>query len=75
MGESLATQLLHSDLEVNCPGCEYPVWITYAEMVVQTAVLCPCCRVRIWLRDVDGSVQNIGDVIEQQLNRALKGLF
>jgi hypothetical protein len=47
------------------------VW--YAEVVVQTAVLCPCCRIRIWLHDAGGSAQNLGDVIEQQINQALKG--
>jgi len=75
MGESLATQLLHSDLEVDCPECGYPLWIQYAEVVVQAAVLCPCCRVRIWLHDAQGSAQNAGEVIEQQINQALKDLF
>jgi uncharacterized Zn finger protein (UPF0148 family) len=75
MGESLTTQLLHSDLEVNCPRCGYPLWVQYAEVVVQSAVLCPCCRVRIWLHDAQGSIQNAGETIEQQINQALKGLF
>jgi hypothetical protein len=73
MGESLATQLLRSDVEVACPNCGYPVWVWYAEVVVQTAVLCPCCRIRIWLHDAGRSAQNLGDVIEQQINQALKG--
>ncbi len=75
MGESLTTQLLHGDLEVDCPRCRYPVWVQYAEVVVQTAVLCPCCRIRIRLHDAQGSVHNAGQVIEQQINQALKGLF
>jgi hypothetical protein len=75
MGGSLATQLLHSDLELSCPRCKYPIWIRYAEVVAQTAVLCPCCRIRIWLRDADGSAQNAGDVIEEQINQALRGFF
>jgi hypothetical protein len=75
MGESLATQLLHSDFEVECPECGYPIWVQYAEVGAQAAVLCPCCRTRIWLRDAEGSMQNAGDVIEQQINQALKDLF
>jgi hypothetical protein len=75
MGESLATQLLHGDLEVDCPQWEYPIWVQYAEVVAQAAVLCPCCRTRIWLRDAEGSAQNAGDVIEQQINQTLKDLF
>lgn len=75
MAESLGTQLLHSDLEVPCPECGYPVWVLYAEVVVQAAVLCPCCRVRIWLCDAQGGMQNAGDVIELELNQALRGLW
>jgi hypothetical protein len=75
MSESLATQFFHSDLEVDCPRCGYPLWVQYAEVVVQTAVLCPCCRTRIWLHDAQGSAHNLGEVIEQQINQALKGLF
>jgi len=41
---SLATQTLHSDIEVPCPQCGYPLWVLWAEIVVQTAVRCPACR-------------------------------
>src|SRR5829696_1912631 len=58
MATSLATQLLHGDHEVGCPRCGYPIWIMYAEIVAQTAVRCPCCRIGIWLHDADGSTQN-----------------
>ncbi|MCX9193120.1 hypothetical protein C3Y87_17205 [Carbonactinospora thermoautotrophica] len=75
MSESLSTQFLSADLEVPCPSCRYPIWVRYVEVVAQAAVLCPCCHVWVWLRDADGSVQNAGDVIEQQLKHALKGLF
>jgi hypothetical protein len=75
MAASLATQFLHSDLELDCPVCEYPVWVTWAEIVVQLAVLCPCCRARIQLSDDEGSMQNAGLVVEQEINRALKGLW
>jgi hypothetical protein len=72
--ESLATQFLHSDLEVDCPACRYPIWVTWTEVIAQAAVLCPCCRTRAWLRDVEGSMQNAGKIIEQQIDQALKGL-
>ena len=75
MSESLAQQLLHSDLEVACPACEYEVWVQYSEIVAQTAVLCPCCHVRIWLRDADGGIQKAGESIENQIQDVLKGLW
>jgi|ERR1022692_840362 ribosomal protein S27E len=74
-GESLATQFLHTDLDVTCPACRYPVWVRYSEIVAQAAVLCPCCRGRIWLRDAQGSAQTAGDVIERQAEEMLKGLW
>ncbi len=75
MTGSLATQLMHSDFDVPCPACSYPVWIRWSEAVVQTAVLCPCCRIRIWLIDTNGGMQTVGDVIERQFDEALKGLY
>jgi hypothetical protein len=75
MVEALETQLLHADLEVDCPGCEYPIWVTGAEVVAQTAVTCPCCRARTWVLDADGSLQNVGRVVEQQINQALRDLW
>ena len=75
MAETLETQFLRADLEVDCPGCEYPVWVTGAEVVAQAAVTCPCCRARTWILDADGSFQNAGRVIEQQINQALKDLW
>jgi hypothetical protein len=74
VAESLATQFLHGDLDVDCPVCQYPIWVTWAEIVAQTVALCPCCRTRIQLRDAEGSVQNTGRAIEHALNQALKGL-
>jgi len=75
MAEALETQLLHANLEVPCLGCEYPIWVTGADVIAQTAVTCPCCRARTWVIDADGSFQNLGRVIEQQINQALKGLW
>lgn len=75
MAESLATQFLHSDVEVDCPACQYPIWVTWAEIVVQAVVRCPCCRIQIQLRDAEGSMQNAGQIIEQEINQALKGLW
>ncbi|MFJ6054641.1 hypothetical protein [Streptomyces sp. NPDC092307] len=75
MAESLATQMLRSDLEADCPFCGYLVWIRYSEVVAQTAVTCPCCHARIWLVDETGSARNAGAVIERQIAQALKGMF
>lgn len=75
MPDSLATQLLHSDLEVPCPRCEYPIWVRWSEVVVQQTVLCPCCRIRVGLVDDRGGMQMAGNDIERHINDALKGLF
>ncbi|MFE5108336.1 hypothetical protein [Streptomyces sp. NPDC056663] len=75
MGESLATQLLSADLETTCPNCRYLMWVRYSEVVAQTAVICACCYAQIWLVDETGSAQNAGDVVQQQIAQALKGLI
>jgi DNA-directed RNA polymerase subunit RPC12/RpoP len=66
-----------TDREFRCPRCGYAIWILYAEIVAQTSVLCPGCRVRVLLRDAAGSVQLAGEVMQQaqeRLVRAWKGL-
>jgi hypothetical protein len=75
VAESLDTQVLRADFEVECPGCEYPLWVTGAEIIAQAAVTCPCCRARAWLVDAGGSFQNAGRDIERQIDEALKGLW
>jgi hypothetical protein len=75
VAESLDTQVLRADFEVECPRCEYPVWVTGAEIIAQAAVTCPCCRVRVRLVDAEGSLQNAGRDIERQIEEALKGLW
>lgn len=75
MTESLDAQIFRTDLDVECPECRYPIWVTGAEVAAQAAVTCPCCRTRTWLRDEGGSFQNAGRVTEQNINDALKGLW
>lgn len=75
VAESLDSQLLRADFDVECPKCGYPIWFIGAEVVAQASVTCPCCRARTWLRDEGGSFQNAGQVIEQQINDALKDLW
>ena len=74
VAESLATQFLLSDLDVECPACQYPIWVTWAEIVVQAVVLCPCCRTRTQFSDAEGSMQNAAHVVEREINQVLKGL-
>jgi hypothetical protein len=74
MPESLETQLLHADLEVRCPRCEYLIWVTGAEIIAQVAVTCPCCRARGWAIDTEARFHNAGRDIERQVNQLLKGL-
>jgi hypothetical protein len=72
---SLSTQLLHSDVELPCPRCEYSLWVLFVEVTAQTAVICPSCRARVWLRDDAGSVQTAGAQVESMIDEALSGLF
>jgi hypothetical protein len=72
---SLALQLLHTDHEVDCPGCHYPIWMLWSEIVAQNTVCCPCCRRRVRLVDATGSIQNLGADIDAQLNQIFGGLF
>ena len=74
MAESLETQFLHADREVECPGCKYPIWVIWAEIAAQAIILCPCCRIRIRLVDAEGSVQDAARSVEQQISQFLKWL-
>jgi Zn finger protein HypA/HybF involved in hydrogenase expression len=73
--DDLTTQLLHGDLEVECPKCTYPIWVKYSEIVVEVAVLCPCCRVTIALVDTRASMALAGVEIEREIDSVLKGFF
>ncbi|MEV4583115.1 hypothetical protein AB0K16_58890 [Nonomuraea jabiensis] len=42
--------------------------------MAQATVACPCCFVQVRLVDDTGSVQNAGEVVDQQIAQALKGL-
>ncbi len=75
MGESLATQLLRADLEVSCNQCGYPMWIRYSEVAAQATVTCPRCFIQIRLVDDTGSAHNAGEVVDQEIAQALKGLI
>ncbi|MGW4294004.1 hypothetical protein ACWEH1_13240 [Micromonospora chersina] len=75
MSPSLAGQILHGDHELGCPECGYPVWIRLSEVVAECTVTCPCCRIRIRLFDSSGKMQTLGDTLERQIERAMKGLF
>lgn len=75
VAESLDSQLLRADFDVECPTCRYPIWVTGAEVIAQASVTCPCCRNRTWLRDEGGSFQNAGRAIEQRINDTLKDLW
>jgi uncharacterized Zn-finger protein len=73
VAESLETQFLHADREVECPTCEYPSWVIWAEIAAQAIILCPCCRTRVRLVDAEGSAQNAARAVEQQIDQFLKG--
>jgi hypothetical protein len=74
VAEALETLLLHADLEVKCPKCEYPNWVTGAEFAAQAAVTCPCCRTRCWMSDANGRFRHFGRDIQQQIDQASRGL-
>jgi len=73
VSKSLETQFLHADREVECPACQYPIWVIWAEISVQALVLCPCCRTRVHLVDAEGSAQEAARAVERQINQMLKG--
>ncbi|MDG4795394.1 hypothetical protein [Micromonospora sp. WMMD1082] len=72
---SLASQILHGDHEIDCPECGYQVWIRLSEVIAQCTVTCPCCRLQLRLLDVGGKMQTLGDTLDRQINRAVKGIF
>ena len=73
--EDLATQLLHSDLYLDCPNCGFVFWVRMSEIIVQTVVLCPCCRIRVHLQDDHGGLSVAGATIENLITDELRGLF
>jgi transcription elongation factor Elf1 len=73
--ESIQTQLLRSDFEFECPRCGYINWARMSEVVVQTTVRCPCCRISIRLIDERASGANAGNVIEAMVEDALRQAF
>jgi hypothetical protein len=46
-----------------------------SEVVVQTTVRCPCCRISIRLIDERASGANAGNVIEAMVEDALRQAF
>jgi len=74
VAETLETQFLRADGEVECPACEYPIWVIWAEIAAQALIRCPCCRTRIRLIDAEGSVQEAARAVERQISQFLKGL-
>jgi DNA-directed RNA polymerase subunit RPC12/RpoP len=73
---SVTSDLLGTDMEFPCPRCGYAIWAQWVQVAAQAAVLCPCCRVRVLLRDPTGSVQLAGERMQRALDtlaQALKG--
>lgn len=73
--ENLSTQWLHSDVDLDCPNCHFTFWVRMSEIIVQTVVLCPCCRIRVHLQDDHGGMSLAGRTIENLIADALKGLL
>jgi len=73
--EDLTTQLLHSDVDVDCPNCGFVFWVRMSEIIVEMVVLCPCCRISVHLQDDHGGLSVAGATIESMITDALKGLF
>lgn len=74
----LSAEILQNLVSFPCPDCGYEVEIQLLDARVQAYRYCPCCRVRIHLVDVDGSLfgalEDV-DLTMDQLAKALKGLF
>jgi hypothetical protein len=77
-GNGFRITLLDSDIDVECPNCEYPLWVRLVEVVARCAVVCPVCRCQVWLHDADGSVQNAATDVQNAMDdlmRTLGGMF
>lgn len=72
--ESLETQMLRGDLEIDCPRCGYNLWVRISEVVAQVRVLCPCCHIGITLVDSRGSFATAGRTIQSALNKMFQQL-
>lgn len=70
---SIETQILHADLDLDCPGCGFTVWVRSSEVVAQCTVICPCCRVRVRLVNDRGSVTTAARNIEAAARNLFKG--
>ncbi len=74
MTESLETQMLHWDFDVECPRCDFPFWVRMSEVVAQTTVMCPCCHCHVRLVDARGSAATAPAVVSGQINSMLSDL-
>ena len=74
MASTGMSMLVHVDVDLGSPVCQYPIWVRLIEVAAQVAVLCPACRRRIWLRDDTGSVQHAPAAIDHAVNEALADL-
>jgi ribosomal protein S27E len=64
---TLSHALLQSFVGVECPECGYALEIQLVDVRAQVYRHCPCCRVRIHLRDGGGSVYGVLEDIDNGL--------
>lgn len=75
MSETIESQVLRLDVDVECPRCGYPFWVRMSEVVVQLVVLCPCCHCRVHLVDDRGSAATAGAALACEVDSLLSDLF
>lgn len=71
----LQSQLMESDVDLCCPTCGCALWVLWAEIVAQTSVRCPVCRISVRLLDSEGTIHNAGAEIDAMIRKATEGLF
>lgn len=76
MADSFSRSLLAMEREFPFPRRRHGIWVELTKIGARTTVLCACCRTRIWRRDLIGTRQTAGDVLQhalERLQRSLKG--
>lgn len=69
--------LEYQTVELECPGCRYPIQVLLRQAAAEEVIICPGCRHEIQLQDEGGSVSHATPDIStalDELERAFRKL-
>lgn len=69
MTESIARSLGDALIEIECPRCGFPFEVELNDALCQVARRCPCCRIRILLREPGGELHGALEEVDAAINR------